>query len=61
VVHADIQPADSDPCATADNGGCDENAVCQAASDGGVECFCVRGFEGNGKYCKGAVRVYVPV
>ena len=44
--------SDTDECASPETNECDSNALC-TNTDGSYVCRCVKGFEGDGKTCKG--------
>lgn len=43
---------DRDECQNSANNDCDQNAICNNTI-GSFECFCKKGFTGNGKTCSG--------
>lgn len=51
-----LSPLDVDECAVENE--CDSNALC-TNTEGSYVCRCVRGYEGDGKYCIGITRVHL--
>ena len=51
-----LSPLDVDECAVENE--CDSNAPC-TNTEGSYVCRCVRGYEGDGKYCIGITRVHL--